>query len=123
MLAAMRVSAYFSTGIESLNDLTMRDNAAMQTMHNRAIVGRNDQCPCGSGKKYKRCCLTIQNVAQQESPWQKQRIASDSLTDDMIEFGRKQFGEEIFEAWLDFNQSPLAPPLDEDLSERQIFFP
>jgi len=19
-------------------------------------VGRNDSCPCGSGKKYKRCC-------------------------------------------------------------------
>ncbi|NLB42271.1 MAG: hypothetical protein GX815_08430 [Clostridiales bacterium] len=19
-------------------------------------VGRNDQCPCGSGKKYKKCC-------------------------------------------------------------------
>jgi len=20
-------------------------------------VGRNDPCPCGSGKKYKKCCL------------------------------------------------------------------
>jgi len=20
-------------------------------------VGRNDRCPCGSGKKYKKCCL------------------------------------------------------------------
>lgn len=24
----------------------------------RAQVGRNDPCPCGSGRKYKRCCLT-----------------------------------------------------------------
>jgi preprotein translocase subunit SecA len=23
-------------------------------------VGRNDPCPCGSGKKYKKCCLTAQ---------------------------------------------------------------
>jgi preprotein translocase subunit SecA len=23
----------------------------------RRHVGRNDPCPCGSGKKYKRCCL------------------------------------------------------------------
>jgi len=23
----------------------------------REKVGRNDPCPCGSGKKYKRCCL------------------------------------------------------------------
>ncbi len=22
-------------------------------------VGRNDQCPCGSGKKYKNCCLNL----------------------------------------------------------------
>lgn len=22
-----------------------------------STVGRNDPCPCGSGKKYKRCCL------------------------------------------------------------------
>ncbi|WP_309569181.1 SEC-C metal-binding domain-containing protein [Xanthomonas phaseoli] len=21
-------------------------------------VGRNDQCPCGSGRKYKHCCAT-----------------------------------------------------------------
>ena len=20
-------------------------------------IGRNDPCPCGSGKKYKRCCI------------------------------------------------------------------
>jgi len=23
---------------------------------NTPEIGRNDQCPCGSGKKYKRCC-------------------------------------------------------------------
>lgn len=22
-----------------------------------AAIGRNDPCPCGSGKKYKQCCL------------------------------------------------------------------
>ena len=24
-------------------------------------VGRNDPCPCGSGKKYKHCCALSQN--------------------------------------------------------------
>ena len=24
-------------------------------------VGRNDSCPCGSGKKYKKCCLGVSN--------------------------------------------------------------
>jgi len=26
-----------------------------------AQVGRNDPCPCGSGKKYKNCCLRTQS--------------------------------------------------------------
>ena len=30
-------------------------------------VGRNDQCPCGSGKKYKNCCLG-KNVTKPGAP-------------------------------------------------------
>ena len=26
-------------------------------MNTRKKIGRNDPCPCGSGKKYKKCCL------------------------------------------------------------------
>lgn len=26
-------------------------------------VGRNEQCPCGSGKKYKKCCLEKDRAA------------------------------------------------------------
>jgi tetratricopeptide (TPR) repeat protein len=29
-----------------------------------AKVGRNDPCPCGSGKKYKRCCLEKDEAAE-----------------------------------------------------------
>jgi preprotein translocase subunit SecA len=25
------------------------------TLHNNELIGRNDPCPCGSGKKYKKC--------------------------------------------------------------------
>ena len=34
---------------------------AQQTQKTRSKIGRNDPCPCGSGKKYKHCCggLTI----------------------------------------------------------------
>lgn len=31
--------------------------AAADPRLGRASVGRNDPCPCGSGKKYKKCCL------------------------------------------------------------------
>jgi uncharacterized protein len=35
------------------DDARRKRQTAMQT------VGRNDPCPCGSGKKYKRCCLSL----------------------------------------------------------------
>jgi tetratricopeptide (TPR) repeat protein len=31
-----------------------------------AKIGRNDLCPCGSGKKYKRCCLANDEAAARE---------------------------------------------------------
>ncbi|QUS06286.1 YecA family protein [Klebsiella aerogenes] len=31
--------------------------AVQQPVRNETKVGRNDPCPCGSGKKYKQCCL------------------------------------------------------------------
>jgi tetratricopeptide (TPR) repeat protein len=47
-----------------------------------ANTGRNDPCPCGSGKKYKRCCLDKDEAAERQalasrvtpalgSPWQR----------------------------------------------------
>jgi hypothetical protein len=30
-------------------------------------ISRNASCPCGSGKKYKKCCALINNIEQTES--------------------------------------------------------
>ena len=30
-------------------------------------IGRNDPCPCGSGKKYKKCCLGSRETDDKES--------------------------------------------------------
>jgi len=32
-------------------------------------IGRNDLCPCGSGKKYKRCCLPKEREMNRVEPW------------------------------------------------------
>ena len=32
------------------------ENEKKQPLHNKNEIGRNDPCPCGSGKKYKNCC-------------------------------------------------------------------
>ena len=34
-----------------------RKQASAPYIRDNLKVGRNDPCPCGSGKKYKRCCL------------------------------------------------------------------
>ena len=31
-----------------------------------AKPGRNDPCPCGSGNKYKKCCLPKEEAAERE---------------------------------------------------------
>jgi len=31
---------------------------------------RNDPCPCGSGKKYKKCCLLADSISSPEYPMQ-----------------------------------------------------
>ncbi len=36
---------------------TALDEQAKQPVVNPPKTGRNDPCPCGSGKKYKKCCL------------------------------------------------------------------
>ena len=40
---------------EDISDLDILLNP-VKTVTAEQKVGRNDPCPCGSGKKYKRCC-------------------------------------------------------------------
>lgn len=44
--------------LESLLSLWSKENS--NPFLNKKKVGRNDPCPCGSGKKYKKCCLQRQ---------------------------------------------------------------
>jgi uncharacterized protein YecA (UPF0149 family) len=60
-------------------------------LHAREKIGRNDPCPCGTGKKYKRCCLpgyatSIDHV------WARQHEESDRLTGEITEFALRRFG-------------------------------
>lgn len=56
-------------------------------------LGRNEPCICGSGKKYKKCCLGLQNEASNSSKfnptmldleWQKIRRTEGTLVDDVL---------------------------------------
>jgi len=49
--------AGFDAMLDALSDRAPSPQASgPQPVQSRASVGRNDPCPCGSGKKYKKCC-------------------------------------------------------------------
>jgi tetratricopeptide (TPR) repeat protein len=69
-----------------------------------AKIGRNAPCPCGSGKKYKKCCLAVQDSSrpQQDSMVHSTKSAFVDLDDldvlsnsvvDLIEEGRLEEAE------------------------------
>ena len=44
-----------STNKTSTNKTSANKTSTNRDSHNRGKIGRNDPCPCGSGKKYKQC--------------------------------------------------------------------
>lgn len=38
--------------------------ATYTLIRSESKIGRNDSCPCGSGKKYKKCCLSKDTLVQ-----------------------------------------------------------
>jgi hypothetical protein len=70
--------------------------------------GRNDPCPCGSGRKYKQCCLLAERAAA-ESPQELVRRRLRRLKDDgkltaqLLRFIQDVYGPQaIDEAWDEF---------------------
>tara|TARA_B100000029_G_scaffold328959_1_gene321290 strand:- start:386 stop:979 length:594 start_codon:yes stop_codon:yes gene_type:complete len=44
--------------IDHLNGMRILDRAQELTIRrDKPKIGRNEKCPCGSGKKYKKCCI------------------------------------------------------------------
>ena len=69
-------------------------------------LGRNDPCPCGSGKKYKHCCLnagTAQAAAPADLTWRRMRGLLDGFPDEMLRFTVQAYGRlAVHEAWNEF---------------------
>jgi hypothetical protein len=94
-------------------------------------VGRNEPCPCGSGKKYKHCCLSNSTIAFpgpkiSDTPWTRQRDASDNLTAQLqrhLKRNTGELGDFVLDAWMDFNQDADPVPLNEMPHELSIFSP
>jgi SEC-C motif/Protein of unknown function (DUF2384) len=69
-------------------------------------LGRNDPCPCGSGKKYKHCCLnagTAQAAAPTNLTWRRMRGLLDGFPTEMLRFTKQAYGASaVHEAWDEF---------------------
>ena len=69
--------------------------------------GRNDPCLCGSGKKYKHCCLNAGAAAESAKPadlvWRRLRTLLDGHAARMLRFIHESYGiVAMHEAWPDF---------------------
>ena len=68
--------------------------------------GRNDPCPCGSGKKYKHCCLNAGSVpaaAPADLSWRRLRALLDGFATEMLRFTAEAYGPlALHEAWDEF---------------------
>ncbi len=87
-------------------------------------AGRNDPCPCGSGKKYKQCCMkTEQPQPEEEFLWRRIRRAIEGSPMKMLDFSSSHFGRKaLLEAWDDFmpwEDEPFAM----DTPHMPIFMP
>ena len=76
-------------------------------------VGRNDPCPCGSGKKYKKCCLEkdeledSRELAETYKPPRRQEIKDEWEPED----------EPVSKIWDEDLEDPEEENFDEDLDE------
>jgi hypothetical protein len=90
-------------------------------------IGRNDPCPCGSGKKYKKCCLNKTAIPPEARHCQRLREAHDRLWPKLVAYGTAIFGETAhnvaFTEFLTWPAPEDAP--DETAIERaeHLFWP
>lgn len=93
-----------------------------------AQVGRNQPCPCGSGRKYKNCCYRRDTEAaggrRQSFPdadWQRIRRTEGEIIHAVVLFARRVFGEDLIgRALREFSTGSTIP--EEQLTET-IFIP
>jgi hypothetical protein len=87
--------------------------------------GRNDPCPCGSGKKFKRCCMQAQEVEPpQEMRWRRLRRAIEGMAATLLRYGRQRYGPALFdEAWHRFGMGEEAEPFSPDTPHKPVFMP
>lgn len=74
-------------------------------------TGRNDPCPCGSGKKFKKCCLTAKVTAPEDLAYRRFSEVYNSMFDRLVQHAERVFGDKAIRAAL---QEYLLWPDDDE---------
>jgi SEC-C motif-containing protein len=89
-------------------------------------LGRNDRCPCGSGKKYKHCCLNSEAVpaaTPADLTWRRLRRLLDGFANEMLRFTAQAYGSSaLHEAWDEFTGLDTLE-FDSNTPLMQLFMP
>ena len=85
-------------------------------------TSRNDPCPCGSGKKYKKCCLV--SAEDTDFQYRRWRQIEATLIPRLTKFAFETLGSEILEeAWKDFNDDNSVDAFDPESPMNMVFMP
>lgn len=84
-------------------------------------IGRNEPCPCGSGKKYKKCCGLLEDISEISSDsfirYSQLISAAKIKLDNYYQAGIKKIRNEAKERFLRFTTTKNLP------SANESFFP
>jgi disulfide oxidoreductase YuzD len=91
-------------------------------------MGRNDNCACGSGKKYKKCCLQTRGSSAHEVldfSWRKLRHLESKVVDNhLVPYITKRLPRELIDiAWFYFLSDELPEEMDTEIFFNNFFLP
>ncbi len=85
-------------------------------------VGRNDPCPCGSGRKYKKCCQT--RFDETDFQYRRWRQIEARLIPELLSFALETLGPGVIEdAWSEFHDDEPDETYDPETPMNMLFMP
>jgi len=85
-------------------------------------VGRNDPCPCGSGRKYKKCCQ--ESSGEQDFHYRRWSRVEADLIPELLAYALETLGAEAIEdAWNEFHDHEAPDAYDPQSPMNSVFLP